>query len=168
VRKLRDADAMLNSGKDVAAVLQSLEVSESTLDLWRALYGGMKAEEASVLRSWRMRTASSSSLWTSRRWTSGCSSTLWRETGKPFPEAGRGLGTSREVPSLRAKGVQGVRSTAERAALRGQAARRRAKLIVRRRELAGKRPRFGYRRIAALLRRKSWQPECCSCNYGSA
>jgi hypothetical protein len=33
VRKLRDADAMMNSGKKLAAVLQSLEVSEST-------YGG--------------------------------------------------------------------------------------------------------------------------------
>lgn len=28
VRKLRDADAMLNAGKDVAAVLQALEVSD--------------------------------------------------------------------------------------------------------------------------------------------
>jgi putative transposase len=28
VRKLRDADAMLNAGKDLAAVLLSLEVSE--------------------------------------------------------------------------------------------------------------------------------------------
>jgi hypothetical protein len=30
VRKLRDADAMLNAGKDQAAVLQSLAVSEAT------------------------------------------------------------------------------------------------------------------------------------------
>jgi putative transposase len=30
VRKLRDADAMLNVGKDLAAVLQALEVSEAT------------------------------------------------------------------------------------------------------------------------------------------
>jgi hypothetical protein len=28
VRKLRDADAMLNAGKDLAAVLQALEVSD--------------------------------------------------------------------------------------------------------------------------------------------
>jgi transposase-like protein len=35
VRKLRDADAMLSAGKDMAAVLQALEVSESTLDRWR-------------------------------------------------------------------------------------------------------------------------------------
>jgi putative transposase len=50
VRKLRDADAMLNAGKDVAAVLQSLEVSEATLHRWRAQYGGMKAEEAVRLK----------------------------------------------------------------------------------------------------------------------
>jgi transposase-like protein len=51
VRKLRDADAMLNAGKDLAAVLQALEVSESTLARWRTQYGGMKAEEAKRLSS---------------------------------------------------------------------------------------------------------------------
>jgi len=50
VRKLRDADAMLNAGKDLAAVLQALEVSEATLHRWRAQYGGMKAEEAVRLK----------------------------------------------------------------------------------------------------------------------
>ena len=37
-------------GKDPAVVLQSLEVSESTLDRWRAKYGGMKCEEAKRLK----------------------------------------------------------------------------------------------------------------------
>lgn len=41
---------MLNAGKDLAAVLQALEVSESTLDRWRKHYGGMKAEEAVRLK----------------------------------------------------------------------------------------------------------------------
>ena len=50
VRKLRDADALLNSGKDLAAVLQALEVSEGTYHRWRAQYGGMKAEEAVRLK----------------------------------------------------------------------------------------------------------------------
>ena len=50
VRKLRDADAMLNAGKDVAAVLQALEVSEATYSRWRNQYGGMKAEEAKRLK----------------------------------------------------------------------------------------------------------------------
>ena len=50
VRKLRDADAMLNSGQELSVVLQSLEVSESTYDRWRNQYGGMKAEEAVRLK----------------------------------------------------------------------------------------------------------------------
>ena len=50
VRKLRDADAMLNAGKETAVVLQALEVSEATYDRWRRQYGGMKAEEAKRLR----------------------------------------------------------------------------------------------------------------------
>ena len=50
VRKLRDADALLNAGKDLAAVLQSLEVSEGTYHRWRNQYGGMKAEEAKRLK----------------------------------------------------------------------------------------------------------------------
>ena len=50
VRKLRDADAMLNAGKDEAAVLQFLEVSQATYDRWRKQYGGMKSEEARRLK----------------------------------------------------------------------------------------------------------------------
>jgi putative transposase len=50
VRKLRDADAMLNAGKDLAAVLQALEISESSYLRWRNQYGGMKAEEAVRLK----------------------------------------------------------------------------------------------------------------------
>jgi hypothetical protein len=40
VRKLRDVDAMLDSGKDLASALQALDISESTLDRSRKLYGG--------------------------------------------------------------------------------------------------------------------------------
>ena len=50
VRKLRDADAMLNAGKELGEVLQSLEISEATLHRWRAQYGGMKAQEAKRLK----------------------------------------------------------------------------------------------------------------------
>ena len=50
VRKLRDGDAMLNAGKDLAAVLQALEISEGTYHRWRNQYGGMKAEEAVRLK----------------------------------------------------------------------------------------------------------------------
>jgi len=50
VRKLRDAEAMLNGGQDLSSVLQAMEVSEATLHRWRAQYGGMKAEEAVRLK----------------------------------------------------------------------------------------------------------------------
>jgi putative transposase len=50
VKKLRDADAMLAAGKDLAAVLQALEISEATLARWRNQYGGMKSEEAKRLK----------------------------------------------------------------------------------------------------------------------
>jgi putative transposase len=50
VKKLRDADLMLNSGRDLTAVLQALEVSEGTSHRWRARIGGMKGEEAKRLK----------------------------------------------------------------------------------------------------------------------
>jgi hypothetical protein len=40
VRKLQDADAMLDTGKELASVLP-LEVSEAKLHRWRNEYGGM-------------------------------------------------------------------------------------------------------------------------------
>ena len=43
VRKLRDVDAMLDVGMDLATVLQALEISESTLERWRRQYGCMKS-----------------------------------------------------------------------------------------------------------------------------
>ena len=50
VRKLRDADAMLNAGRELAEVVQHLEVSEQTYYRWRNPYGGMKADEARRLK----------------------------------------------------------------------------------------------------------------------
>lgn len=50
VRKLRDAEVMLNSGKSMEEVLKVLEVSEATFHRWRNQYGGMKSEEAKRLK----------------------------------------------------------------------------------------------------------------------
>jgi putative transposase len=50
VKKLRDADVMLNGGKSVEEVLKMVEVSEATLARWRSKYGGMKSEEAKRLK----------------------------------------------------------------------------------------------------------------------
>jgi putative transposase len=50
IAKLRDADALLNAGKDLAVVLQTLELNETTYERWRSQHGGMKAPEAKRLK----------------------------------------------------------------------------------------------------------------------
>lgn len=48
--KLREADAMLATGKSIAQVVQQLGVSEQTLHRWRNQYGGMKSGQARRLK----------------------------------------------------------------------------------------------------------------------
>ena len=50
VRKLREADALLAQGADIARVCRHLEVSEPTYHRWRNQYGGMKADDAKRLK----------------------------------------------------------------------------------------------------------------------
>jgi transposase-like protein len=50
VRKLKEADKLLNEGEDIAAVCRHLQVSEQTFHRWRAQYGGMKADDAKRLK----------------------------------------------------------------------------------------------------------------------
>jgi putative transposase len=50
VRKLKEADKLLNEGRDKAAVCRHLQVSEQTFHRWRAQYGGMKADDAKRLK----------------------------------------------------------------------------------------------------------------------
>ena len=49
VRKLQEAQAALSAGRELAAVLQMLGISEQTYYRWKKRYGGMKAEEAQRL-----------------------------------------------------------------------------------------------------------------------
>ena len=50
VKKLRDAEVMLNNGKSMEEALKVMEVSEATFNRWRNQYGGMKSEEAKRLK----------------------------------------------------------------------------------------------------------------------
>ena len=50
IKKLREADTLLATGKTVGQVCQSLAVSEQTFHRWRNQYGGMKSEEAKRLK----------------------------------------------------------------------------------------------------------------------
>ncbi len=57
INKLREADAMLASGKTVAQVIQHLTVSEQTYHRWRNQFGGMKSEEAKRLKELEVENA---------------------------------------------------------------------------------------------------------------
>ena len=50
IRKLRQAEQMLNEGQAVSDVCRALEVSTATYHRWQQLYGGMKATEAKRLK----------------------------------------------------------------------------------------------------------------------
>ena len=50
IRKLREADRLAGEGQDAAVVAKQLEVSEQTLQRWRAQYGSLKADDARRLR----------------------------------------------------------------------------------------------------------------------
>ena len=50
VSALQQADALLNAGQSVSAVIRHLGVSEATYHRWRTQYGGMKAAEAVRLK----------------------------------------------------------------------------------------------------------------------
>ena len=50
IRKLREADRLLAQGSEVPEVAKQLEVSEATYHRWRALYGGLKADDAKRLK----------------------------------------------------------------------------------------------------------------------
>lgn len=50
IKKLREADLLIASGKTIGQVAQALSISEQTFHRWRNQYGGMKAEEAKRLK----------------------------------------------------------------------------------------------------------------------
>lgn len=126
VRKLRDADAMLNSGKDLAAVLQALEVSEATYGRWRSQYGGMKAEEAVRLKQLEDENKRLKQLVADQALDIQMLKFVNEGNCKPFPEAWRGREAPRGVRGFRAKGMPSIESTARESTLPAPASPRRA------------------------------------------
>lgn len=50
IRKLRDAEAQMASGRPIAEIAKELGISETTFHRWKNQYGGMKSDEAKRLR----------------------------------------------------------------------------------------------------------------------
>lgn len=107
VAMLRDADAMLNAGKELAALLQVSEVGDSTLERWRARYGGRKCEEAKKLKRCEEEKQRLKQLVADQALDVQMLKHLSEETDNPFSEASGGGRASHEARRLRAKGMQG-------------------------------------------------------------
>ena len=50
VKAIQEGEAMMAAGKTEAEVFQTLEISVTTWERWKKLYGGMKSDEAKRLR----------------------------------------------------------------------------------------------------------------------
>ncbi len=50
VRKLREAEAGLASGRTIGQICQALSISEQTFYRWRSQYGGMTTDELKRLK----------------------------------------------------------------------------------------------------------------------
>jgi len=51
IRKLREAERLLASGKDVEEVCRSLEISVQTYQRWKAQYQAMRPDDVARLKS---------------------------------------------------------------------------------------------------------------------
>lgn len=158
IKKLREAETMIATGKTIGQVVQALEISEQTFHRWRNQSGGMKAEEAKRLKELEIENKAEEAL--------GRSSTRQRDfergpRGKlPSPTRRRAtverVRTCRAVSQRRACRLLGQPRSSQRYAPRPKFAEE-ERIVKRWHEPAAKYPRYGYRMTTAKLR----QEGCC-------
>jgi putative transposase len=154
VAKLRDAKAMLNSGKDLAVVLQALEVSESSYLRWKNQYSWMKSEEAVRLKKLEDENRRLKQLVADQSDAQAyCGGKLVSPSRKRA--AVRELRAKYPASERRACRVMGQPRSSHRYEAKPRDDER--ALVQRMLCLVRERPRFGYRRIGALLRREAWR-----------
>ena len=149
---------MLAGGKTIGEVCQALETSEQTFHRWRNQYGGMKAEEAKRLKKLEEENKRLKRLLAEAeldkailREVLGGKLTSPARRREAVGEAQRKLGVSQRR-ACRALGQP--RATQRYRPLPREFERR---LVGRMLELVREHPRYGYRRIWALLRREGWR-----------
>ena len=149
---LREAEA----GSPIKAVCAAHNISTATYHAWKRKFGGMKSE-AKRLRALEERTRGSSVWWPTRpcRFTSSKRST--QKSGEPVCKtAGGEDGCGRR--HWKSGGGLSSDETAEIELLPQRPiepeSRRIRKEVL---ELSGKHPRYGYRRITALMRREGFE-----------
>jgi putative transposase len=158
VRKLREADRMLGEGSDLDAVCRHLEVSQPTYHRWRAQYGGMKADDVKRLKeleheNTRLKRIVADQALDIAALKGRCGGKILsparRRRAVVMVQEAHGFSERRACKLLGQS-----RSTQRRQppAVPDLEQRIRARL----RELARQRPRYGHRRMTALLRREGF------------
>jgi len=112
IKKLREADAMIASGKTVGQVCQSLEISEQTLHRWRNQYGGMKSEEARRLKELDEENRRLKKLLAEAELDRRSSRRHFGETTEPDPQASGHCPSATDLGSERASGLSCVGAVA--------------------------------------------------------
>ncbi|MFK7931196.1 MAG: IS3 family transposase [Myxococcota bacterium] len=159
VEKLRRADVLLGQGQSVAQAVQALEVTEQTYYRWRREYGGtgrdqvkrMKELELENSRLKRIVADQALDLAMAKDGDRGKSMTTTRKR-----DAVRRLGQLHPAASERRRcRVVGVARSVLR--YRRRQPGRDAALSAELQRLALKHPRFGYRRMNAILLHQGWR-----------
>jgi len=159
VRKLREADRLLAEGSDVDAVCRQLEISIQTYQRWRSQLKAMRPEGVVRLKQLE-------------KGERPLAAAVGRGAGQRHAEGGgAGKLVSPERRRRAVRHLQGRFRVSERRACRLTSQHRSSQRYQRRRLpdeallrerlrlLARRHPRYGYRRVHALLRREGW-----SCN----
>ncbi|MEW6281306.1 MAG: IS3 family transposase, partial [Candidatus Eremiobacterota bacterium] len=157
VKKLRDAERLLAAGQAIPDVCKQLEMSEPTYYRWKKEYGGMGSEQLKRLKDLELENG--------RLKKAVADLTLDNQILK---EGGQGklLSSERRRTAVRQVsarlGVSERRTCAAlgvpRATLRYKSKKKPDEDALTQRilELSRLNPRYGYRRIARLLRREGW------------
>jgi|SRR5215216_3011043 len=156
VRKLRQAEARLATGATVPEVARELGISEATFHRWRNPYGAMSTTEAKRLKELESENARLKKLLAEKELDIDILKEVSRETSEPDSEEGCRRARSAATGDLRASGVRVIVQSRSSQRYEGRKADRERDLLKRMIELSRKNPRYGYRRVWAMLRREGW------------
>jgi DNA-binding XRE family transcriptional regulator len=144
-------------GRTFAEAAKKLEVSEQTVHRWRNVYAGMKGPEVARLRELERENARLKKIVAEQ----AMDIDVLKEVGPKMvgPQGKRRaveyVRCEHRYTQWRACKVMGVERATARYA--GQADAEQRRLVARMHELSRLPPRYGYRRIWAVLRREGWR-----------
>ncbi len=105
VRKLHEADKLIGQGKDLAAVLKHLEVSEQTYYRWRRRYGELSPDDAKRLRELEGENRRLKKIVADQAMDIDMLKEISRETSEPRATPARRFDVPAPFRGIRAKGM---------------------------------------------------------------